>query len=252
MNEIKLIALYYYICERYDTTLYPYCQRHTKNHRVADFTDEELLTIYLFTMIEEDHFKIKAIHRYAQKYLISWFPRLPSYQAFNRRLNHLGDALWVLMCDLLKTYRQSAMASVELGQVAVDSFLIILAKNQRGDRAKVAVAIADKGRCASKGIWYHGLKLHCLALLRPGQLPLALDLLLSAASENDNTVFKEQMAPAYRHLTVFADKIYDDVPSVNHLAEQQNIQLLAGQRRRPYQKALKADQKILSDYVSRK
>ena len=43
MNEIKLIALYYYICECYNTELCWHCQRFSNNSQ-PDFTDEELLS----------------------------------------------------------------------------------------------------------------------------------------------------------------------------------------------------------------
>lgn len=253
MDEIKLIALYYYICECYDKELWLYCQRHSKNNLAPDFSDQELLTIYLFAMIDEEKFQISSIHQYAMKYLHSWFPKLPSYQAFNRRLNELADVLWRIMCRQITGHLQANLwQQLSLPQAAVDSVPLILAQGRRSDQAKVACEIADKGRCASKGIWYHGLKLHWLTLLREGQLPLALDLRLSAASDNDNIVFKEQLITQWMNLVVFADKIYDDVPSIEQLLLQNKVLLLACQRRRKGQGHLRADQKILSRYVSRK
>jgi hypothetical protein len=56
MNELKLIALYYYICECYDTELKWHCQRFS-NYHGNEITDEEILTIYLFAIIEEEKFK---------------------------------------------------------------------------------------------------------------------------------------------------------------------------------------------------
>ena len=58
------------------------------NNCEPEFTDEEAMTVYLFGIIQ-GHNKVKNIHQYAQQHLLSWFPKLPSYQAFDNRLNHL-------------------------------------------------------------------------------------------------------------------------------------------------------------------
>jgi len=59
MNEIKLIALYYYICECYNTALKWHCQRFS-NYSGDEITDEEIITIYLFAIIEEEKYKITS------------------------------------------------------------------------------------------------------------------------------------------------------------------------------------------------
>ena len=52
MQQLKLIALYYYICEIYDRELRWHCQRFSPNSTEPEFSDTELLTCYLFSMIE--------------------------------------------------------------------------------------------------------------------------------------------------------------------------------------------------------
>ena len=70
MNELKLIALYSYLCEVYDKELMYHCQGFS-NNSVPHFSDVECLTIYLFAIMEEEKFKIKSIHQYAHRYLRS-------------------------------------------------------------------------------------------------------------------------------------------------------------------------------------
>lgn len=89
-QSIKLIFIYLKISDLYDNNLKFYCQRFTNNNE-PNFTDVELITIYLFCMIYEERFKIKQIHNFANNYLKSWFPDLPSYVAFNKRLNRLPE-----------------------------------------------------------------------------------------------------------------------------------------------------------------
>lgn len=48
MHELKLIQLYYYICEEYNQFLRWNVQRFIKNMLEGQISDEEILTIYLF------------------------------------------------------------------------------------------------------------------------------------------------------------------------------------------------------------
>ena len=100
MKEIKLIALSYYICESYDTELSWICQRFSNNSAPL-FSDVECLSIYLYGMIAEEKYQLKSIYDYADLYLRSWFPTLPSYQAFNMRINRLSGVFPYLVKRML-------------------------------------------------------------------------------------------------------------------------------------------------------
>ena len=249
MNKLNLVALYFRICQLYDTELIYHCQRNS-NNASAQFTDAELLTVYFFAMIEEEKFNIRSIHRFARRYLRSWFPQLPSYQAFNRRLNRLGPALQILACRLIEQLPGPLSQNGATPLVAVDSMPIIMAQGPRSFKANLAAPMADTGRCATKRIWYHGLKLHCLAVLKKGSLPQPFFIGFSPASVQDNTFFKEQIAPNCQNMTIFADRIYHDEPSVEKLQAQQ-VQLMCVQRKKSNQKNLTAYQKLYSSMVSR-
>ena len=64
-----------------------------------DFTDQEVMTIYLYAMNVEQRLKIKQIHQNAND--CSWFLLLPSYEAFNVRINRLNEAFRILSEILL-------------------------------------------------------------------------------------------------------------------------------------------------------
>lgn len=92
VKKFKLIAMYFYISDRYDKELKYSCQRFSNNSE-PDFKDQEIMTFYLYGMHIEQRFKIKQICEYASHHLPSWFPLLlPSYEAFNMTLNRLGEA----------------------------------------------------------------------------------------------------------------------------------------------------------------
>ena len=98
-KKVKLISMYMYISELYEKELQYTCQRFS-NNSTAEFTDAELMTVYLFVINEEQRFQVKQIHRFAKEYLHSWFPKMPSYQVFNNRLNRLSESFKTLAIGL--------------------------------------------------------------------------------------------------------------------------------------------------------
>ena len=64
MRTLQLIQLYFYVCEIYEEELQWHCQRYTKNDVLPDFTDQELLTTYLFATAYERRFRVKDVYNY--------------------------------------------------------------------------------------------------------------------------------------------------------------------------------------------
>lgn len=58
VKELKLISIYLYICDIYDQYLKHACERFSNNNNPA-FTDQEVMTIYLYVMNVEQRIKIK-------------------------------------------------------------------------------------------------------------------------------------------------------------------------------------------------
>ena len=156
VKELKLIAMYLYISDTYENELRFSCSRFSNNSE-PEFTDPEVMTIYLFAMHIEQRFKVKQIYNYASDHLRSWFPLLPSYVAFNTRLNRLGEAFNLLSANLINEFLPSGSTGEKS---LLDSMPIITCSGKR--EGKVARKITDKGFCSTKGIYYYGLKLHVL------------------------------------------------------------------------------------------
>lgn len=110
-KKLKLISLYMYICDVYKSSLRFYCQRFSNNSN-PEFTDEEVLTVYLFCGYCQRYFGIKEIHTFAKEYLSSWFPKLPSYQTFNARLNMLSEAFKVLAETMIQSFSSLRIATL--------------------------------------------------------------------------------------------------------------------------------------------
>lgn len=248
-----LISLYCHICDSFEAGAKMHTQRYSNNSKVNEmaFSDQEAITVYLFGLLRRQR-TVKGIYGYADDHLRSWFPTLPSYQKFNERLNRLNGAIAAIAQYTSQHVRlPDWLKGQSLLDTVVDSFPIMMAQGGRADSAKVAREVADKGYCSSKDLWYHGIKLHQLAIHQPGGLPIPQSIVLSAASEHDNTVFKEQIAPHFRNLRVFGDKAFHDEPGIQHLKEEYNIAMIACQKRKKGQKHLHADQKLGNTLVSR-
>ena len=228
MNKLQLIALYYHICECYDTQLRWCCQRHSHNSLEPEFTDAELLTIYIYVILFEEKYKIKSIWRHAAVYLRTWFPALPSYQAFNARLNRLADAFPGLAEYFLSRTTRNTSEEINL----MDSLPIMLCSAKR--KAKVAKGLSDKGYCSTKGTHYYGVKLHVIAKQAPQALPIPEFVGVTPASTHDLTAVR----PILHQLAgkvLFGDKIYADKPLNEDLQQHQDtliytpVKLIKGQ-----------------------
>ena len=220
MWKEQLITLYCTVCQHYSSGVEQFVQRLSNNCR-PQFTDEELITVYLWGIIQRQ-FEVKRIYTYTQMHLIEWFPKLPSYQAFNYRLNELAPAFQEFASILLDF---PALTQYQSNASIVDSIPIILAKQPRSSRARVSPELCSKTYCSSKDQWYYGLKLHVVGSVRYKQIPLPLSLHFSTASTHDLTAAEQMLAsphPSIREL--FADKAYCDA-AWKHALAQAGIQL---------------------------
>jgi hypothetical protein len=220
-KALKLIAIYLYISKLYEYQLIYHCQRYSNNAN-PKCTDVEILTMYLFVVSEQRGCLVKEIYSFIKDYWLSWFPTLPSYQAFNNRLNGLACVWPIIFKDLLENY---APANCNPDVSLIDSFPIVTCKG-RNRKGKVAREIADKGYCSTKNMHYYGLKLHNLGFRRKGTIPFPEMMTLSAASENDYKVFVREFDPYLNNRTVFADKSYVDDEFFSNREMSQNYQVL--------------------------
>ena len=202
-KAVKLIEIYFYICEKYDYE-FKYCCERFSNNNQPELTDQEIMTIYLFAINVEQRFKVKQIHRFANEYLRGWFPNLGGYSAFNNRLNRLSEVFKSLVASLFEEFKPGECC---VDQSLLDSMPIITCSGKRNP--KVATEIIDKGVCSSKSMYYHGLKLHALAFRRIGKLPFPEQMLITPASVNDLYVFKESWSNIFDRC-FFGDKIYNN------------------------------------------
>ena len=242
--QIRLIILYVYISVEFDKDLRVYCQRFTNNNN-PEFTDEEVITVFLYGIMQK-RFEIRDIYNYARNHLSDWFPRLPSYVAFVNRLNRLSAVFPPLAERILSDFSGTDIVRhIRL----TDSFPVIMADGKRSSRAKVAAESANKGYCSSEGIWYYGVRVHILGILRPGTLPLPDYIGLTPASEHDLSAFR-QLIPYLENFQVYADMAYIDRLERQFLKEQ-GSELFTPVKKKKGQQSPELFDRLFSTGVSR-
>ena len=243
--ELQLIRLYDYLDHHYNSELWVYCQRFSNNNK-PKFSDVEVITVYLYGLMKKKR-ELIDIYEYTSDHLSDWFPQLPSYKNYIRRLNSLCSVFEGL---LQKSIEDIPEANMLKEMKLIDSMPIIMASAKRSHTAKVAKGIANKGYCASKGIYYYGVKLHVLAVKRIQTLPVAEYIGLTPASDNDLKSL-EIILPQLYNAELFADKAY-----INELLHKMTQQLQNFQIHTPVKKKkgqtrpLDYFEKLLSTSVS--
>jgi hypothetical protein len=241
--QTKLIELYCTVCHHYDNSLVVHAQR-LSNNFCPKFTDEECITTYIWGIFNQK-FEVKACYEFMKNYYGEWFPDLPSYQAYNNRICYLADTFKALAGILLVGLGVDASHA----DFVTDSIPIIVASQKRSGRAKTASELCDKGMCASKGIWYYGIKLHTLAQCNYKAMPTPALMAISKASAHDLPVAKDMLCDC-KDIRIFGDLAFiDDEWQADMLAEN-NVTILTPIKRGKGQEHLCARDKLYSAAVS--
>ncbi len=216
------------------------------NNQTLAFTDEEVMTVYIFGIIQR-YSKVKHIYNYTKSHLADWFPLLPSYQAFDDRLNKLHCCFEVLVQSIdLKALQELEFKNEKV----IDSVPIIVTGKSRSSSAKVAGQLCNKGYCSSKQMYYYGLKLHVAGIVRPCTLPMPETSWITGAGENDLTVAR----PVFEHMSnckIYADKIYADSDLNMRMQTKQNSAILTPVKKHKGQKIVDAADDTYSYLVSK-
>ena len=249
--ETKLIKTYFLVSKY--AWIFDVFNERFSNNNTPKFTDVEAATIYFFCTT--DNFKLdtkKSIHEYANRHLKSWFPDLPKYEAFSYRINQLNDSFRYLAISVNDDYiSKHTDFQHNIIEYTGDSMPIVMAKGSRSLSAKVATEIANRGYCATKKMWYHGLKLHSLNVVASeAKLPHPKISTLSSASEHDYEVFKNNILPLVKNSKCYLDSAYFDEAHKEYYKEKYGVTIHAIAKRKRGQKVLFADQNYQNTMIS--
>ncbi len=242
MKEL-LIQLYLFVCQIYDTSPETCFQRLSNNNQPI-FTDQELITIWLFAHLN-DKFQKKQMHKFIQDYWADWFPTLPAYQTFVFRLNRLEPSFQTFGQILGMSLTSQIEPEID---TLTDSMPVMLAQNGHSYAAKVAREVADAGYCAAKKTRFHGVRLHFTAKRQHAKLPRPQQIWLCGSSHHDSKAFKEQHLEL-AETDLFGDKAFADRELENQIKEQ-NSKLITPVKK-PKNKDLTEFEKYHSRLVSK-
>ncbi len=171
---------------------------------------------------------------------------MPSYQAFNRRLNLLADNFQTLFAHLLQTLHSEP--SHLSHDFLIYSMPIMLARGTRSKQAKVALEIARTGFSAVKQTHFHGVRLHLIAEKQTGSLPLPTKVWIREGNVHDLTALREKIDELPTFINLFGDKAYLDEQLTLELSRR-NIKLFTPLKK-PEKQELSPAQKLFNKTVS--
>lgn len=242
MQTNNLIKLYYHVCDKYREQICWEVQRFSNNQQSQGMiTDEELITIYLFCIGYEEKYKIKSMYYHIKTYWSSWFPRLPSYQAFNARLNKLCDAFSILMVDFFNTL---SVPQHKLKVLIGDSFPVVTCSHKRS--GKVARELTDKGYCATKKLHFYGVKVHTLGVSRPATMPFPQYFDVTPASVHDLSASRFILEKMPADASVL-DKAYADASLAEAMKANNNVLLTPLKDKKGWEAILKQKDQAFTD-----
>jgi hypothetical protein len=129
----------------------------TRPGRRPDMDDSEIITLLVLAQWHRGN-SARAFLAYASNHLHSFFPRLLSPSAFNRRAHDLVG----VMCALAPAIRERATAALRLPAPTheiLDGVPVPLMRNCRGQLHRTFRDEAALGRGGSDKAWYYGLKM---------------------------------------------------------------------------------------------
>jgi len=242
-KEIRLIKLYCQICQYYDNILVAEMQRLSNNFS-PKFSDEECITVHLWGIANEKY-DTKSVHEFIVDYWSEWFPELPGYESYVKRVNNLSPAFRVLTQILMTEQEMDATVLEHI----IDSLPIMVANSRRSGSAKVAPEMCDKGYCSSKNMWYYGVKLHSLAQKQYHSLPKPAMFGLTPASVSDITFAKEALADIH-NIDIYGDKIYNDSDWFEYMRTHNNVNISAPVKLQKGQEVLECIDRLYNSAVS--
>jgi hypothetical protein len=241
-KKIQLIKIYCTVCHIYDSITARESQRQSNNF-CPKFTDEECITVYLWGILNQK-FEVKTCYDFIKDYWAEWFPDLPTYQNFNRRVCNLHDVFIQIVSFLIT---DAGIDSTSLDYL-IDSMPIIVANEKRSGSAKVAGEICDKGYCSSKKMYYYGVKVHAVAQKQNGTLPNLFAAWVTPASDADINSARDNL-DFIRDINLFADKAYVDKTWKADLASR-GVSLVTPAKRKRGQDELEPGEKLINSVIS--
>ena len=220
-RDSLLIWLYSEITDYYQQTeLALFTARFSNNYKPV-FTDAELLACATFTEILGFQNK-KNGYKYLKSHYHSWFPFLPCYEIYNRKLNKFSDAIRYIFKIIVRKYGTNNKR-----YILIDTEPIEVCQPQHSQHSKAAQPFVTKGYCAAKKKYYIGAKLQVVAQARYNKLPFPFEFDLATASLHDLDIAKTTLPNSgFEQVKLYSDLAYIDSQFQLDLFNEKGIQII--------------------------
>jgi hypothetical protein len=220
-RDSLLIWLFLEISEYFKQTELPLYTERFSNNFVPFFTDAELLTCGIFAEIVKCRTR-KDGHDYLQTHYGEWFPALPCYEVYNRKLNKFSEAVGCIYRNIARKYgRTDGLYAM------IDTEPIEVCQSQHSRHAKAGQPFVSKGYCAAKNKYYVGAKLQLAASARPNRLPFPFEFALATAAMHDLEIARATLPfSEYHDVDFYSDLAYQDGTFQLDLFEENGINII--------------------------
>lgn len=236
-HESLLIWLYLEICDLFRQSELPLYTERLSNNNVPFFTDAELFTCCIFAELMGCKDK-KHGYKYIKRHYHTWFPQLPTYEVYSRKLNKYYEALAYTFKILSKKYGEANQSFA-----IIDTAPIEVCQPQHSRNSKAAQPFVSKGYCPAKRKYYIGAKLQAVAQARIQKLPFPVEFSLASASFHDLTIAKETLPYSdFENIDLYGDKAYIDNEFQIELFENKGINIITPIKKKKGQQHLTLSQ----------
>jgi len=240
-HDDLMIQIYLLIEPLFGQTELPLYMERFSNNKNPYFTDAELFTCAIFTEVIGCKNK-KQGYRFIRNHYASWFPKLPQYEVYNRRLNKYHEALAYIFLILRNRY---GISPDSVGMV--DTAPITVCQAHHAFHSRTAQPFVSKGYCPAKKKYYIGAKLQIIAQKQTKGLPIPIDYHLETASKHDLEIAKHTLPYVdIENMDMYGDKAYIDKDFQLDLFENNSINLITPIKKQKYQTELTLFQKAFN------
>ena len=229
----KLIELYCAICHHSQDSRIAEKMQHGSNNKSAQFTDVELMTAYLWGA-QQGLLTRKSIYNFIRTYHLGEFQKLPSYQAFCRRLNRLAEA-FAALAEVL--FEQKLASSEPTHGYVLDSCPVMVSVGSRSNTAKTARDLCNlTTKSHEEPVVSRRQAARFCPTAAAHQLPIPCAVQISKASLCDLWAAKQidlDCAPVTDG-RLYADRAYIDAEWRSHLQTERNVALITPRKRKKY------------------
>lgn len=202
--DTLLVWLYTVLDAFFGQTELPFYTDRFSNNQVVPFSDAELFTTAIFPVLM-GYSEKKLGYHYLCRHYRQWFPLLPTYEAWNRRLNRNVEAWQYLYTLVLLKFAPPQ----RVHEFVVDTLPITVCQAQHAAKSKAAQPFVSKGYCRAKKKYYVGVKVQLLAGFEGPGLPTPRSYIVETAKDHDLPIAKDSLCDVCG-VTIYGDKAYCD------------------------------------------